>query len=122
VDGAECRQQLLDSIANRLGVSEALNVPGLFRIMSHEDIASVLASSMDIQQHTHRHNFSFDDKHAAEREIIDNREELAKTVPGTLTHFCYPSGEYTQNHAKWLKEWSVESATTCDVGLNTAET
>jgi len=122
LNGAECRQQLLDSIANRLEVSEALNVPGLFRIMSHEDIASVLASGMDIQLHTHRHNFPCNDKCAAEREIIDNREELMKTVSGTLLHFCYPSGEYTPNHAKWLKEWGIESATTCDVGLNTAET
>ncbi len=122
LNGAEYRQQLLDKIANRLGLPDALNVPGLFRIMNHEDVASVLAIGMDIQLHTHRHNFSFDDKNAAERELIDNREELMKTVPGTLVHFCYPSGEHTLNHAKWLRDWGVKSATTCDIGLNTADT
>src|SRR4029453_15669980 len=54
----------------------------------------------------------------APRELRDNRAVLEPLVGRALRHFCYPSGYFRPAHLPWLEEAQVESATTCDPGMN----
>ena len=36
-------------------------------------------------------------------------------------HFCYPSGQYVEQHARWLKDFGIRSATTTNFGLASPE-
>ena len=53
--------------------------------------------------------------------MASNREALRKIVGATPRHFCYPSGEYNEQHPEWLRRLGIVSATTCDPGLNGRE-
>jgi peptidoglycan/xylan/chitin deacetylase (PgdA/CDA1 family) len=93
-----------------------------FHLLRPADVAALDAEGIDIQLHTHRHQFSMDDFEQVRGEILDNRAALAKIVPGERRHFCYPSGEWRPHHGQWLERLGVVSATTCLPGLNDATT
>ena len=92
-----------------------------FTLMSPREIESAVKQGIDIQLHTHRHHLPVDPS-LIQREIADNRRILEPIVGRPLNHFCYPSGIHDPAHLEPLSKLDVESATTCEVGLNNSST
>lgn len=92
-----------------------------FDLMTEDEIRAMRRDGFDVQLHTHSHRMH---DFAAERlreEIARNRDALGRALgehPGTLTHFCYPSGVYDEKVFAVLREQGIRSATTTDFGLN----
>ena len=80
-------------------------------------------AGIDIQLHSHRHEWSVDDNRATvEAEITDNRRFLEQVISGPLEHFCYPSGIHGPHQGEWLAGLGLKSATTIEPGLNYPDT
>jgi peptidoglycan/xylan/chitin deacetylase (PgdA/CDA1 family) len=90
-------------------------------LMSLEQIREMHEAGIDIQLHTHRHQFPLREERA-KREIIDNRTALAEVVSRPMVHLAFPSGLWSEQSFRWLKAVGVQSAMTCEVGVNTWET
>jgi peptidoglycan/xylan/chitin deacetylase (PgdA/CDA1 family) len=88
----------------------------VFHIMSRDELKSLLLKGIDIQLHTHRHQFPPNE--CGTREIEDNRTVLEPLVGKPLRHFCYPSGMWSRKCWDILARAGIESATTCERGLN----
>lgn len=78
-------------------------------------------AGVDIQLHTHRHQFPLKEERAR-REIIDNRTALADVVARPMVHLAYPDGLCSEAAFEWLKTVGVQSAVTNEVGPNLPET
>jgi peptidoglycan/xylan/chitin deacetylase (PgdA/CDA1 family) len=91
-------------------------------LLSPAEIRQLYRSGMDIQLHTRRHRPSCSDKKRMKAELLENARDLHAILPRSYAHFCYPSGQWGQQHPEWLNEWGIASATTCDAGMNTAST
>ena len=110
-------------------LAAALDVPfheierqHLFEVMDEQQLRSLAAAGVDIQLHSHRHQWPLYDKEMVESEVAENRRFLQRVVSYPLEHFCYPSGVYGLHQAEWLAELGVKSATTIDPGLNYSHT
>jgi len=115
------RQQLL----HRLATALQLDVGDVFRndrfkLLNRQEIMKLKEFCVDVQLHTHRHYLPETRSEALAKEIADNRRLLESWTSKACTHFCYPSGVYTRDQPVWLAAHGIESATTCDVGLNDA--
>ena len=118
---ANGRARLLQALGEQLGVP--IDDPGdhsMFRLMSTKEVAQAAEAGIDIQLHTHRHQTCKDDRIALQREIEDNRTVLSDLARGELKHFCYPSGNFSEQQFDWLAGNGVVSATTCNPGINYA--
>jgi peptidoglycan/xylan/chitin deacetylase (PgdA/CDA1 family) len=116
------RSRLALELGRRLGVDYVqLAAERLFGLMTQDELRRIAAGGIDIQLHTHRHRMP-DDQAALLREIEDNRAVLRTATGAEARHFCYPSGVWSSAHWPWLREAGVESAMTCDPGLNEADT
>lgn len=112
---------LLAKIAGALSVDiAAMRENGMFKYVSDEQAQELDRNNIRLELHTHRHHFSADDKSLAQREILDNSAYISKLVTDKRTHFCYPSGGFAPQHAEWLNELGVTSATTTETGYCTA--
>lgn len=119
LSGAD-KDEVLSRVAERLRVDYA----GLLRrrflhVMSADEVARLPHDLIDVQLHTHRHRVPTE-RSAFEREIIDNRREIAAMTGRPLErakHFCYPSGVTQASFPGWLRSLGVVSATTCFPGL-----
>lgn len=114
-----------DRLAFLKEVAAAVDVPfseieqqGLFELLTPSEIRTLAEAGVDIQLHTHRHQWSLDDSAKVEQEIVENRNFLAPLVSGPLEHFCYPSGLYDAHQEGLLSRLGIKSATTLDPGLN----
>jgi peptidoglycan/xylan/chitin deacetylase (PgdA/CDA1 family) len=117
------RRRICQRLGQLLNVSyEDIERTRSFHLLRPTDVAALDADGIDIQLHTHRHQFSMDDFEQVRREVLDNRAALTKIVDGERRHFCYPSGEWRACHGPWLERLGVVSATTCLPGLNDANT
>ncbi len=117
------RQELCRKLAVALQVEYSfLEKTRILSILNSQEISQLDRDGFDIQLHTHRHNFSEEDENLAKREIQDNRTVLEGIVARSLKHFCYPSGIWFPHQWAWLTDVGVESATTCEVGLNDRST
>ena len=94
----------------------------LFRVMNEQQLSQLAAAGVDIQLHSHNHDWPLDDRRTVESEIIENRRFLARVVQHPLEHFCYPSGVHGLHQGEWLAALGVKSATTIEPGLNFADT
>jgi peptidoglycan/xylan/chitin deacetylase (PgdA/CDA1 family) len=90
-------------------------------VMSSDEVHKLAAEGVDIQLHTHRHRFP-EDEAGVLKELADNRAVLEPLVGRPLRHFCYPSGVWSAVALPWLAAAGVETATTCEAGLNYADT
>lgn len=88
----------------------------ILQLMTPREIAELARDGVDFQLHTHRHRTP-ENELLFRKEIRDNRDSLAKSLPHRCVHFCYPSGVHSPMFLPWLAEEDVVSATTCDVGL-----
>ncbi len=112
------RQALADRVAGALGVDLApLREGRWLSLASTEELRLAAREGLDVQLHTHRHRFPAA-RDLALRELRDNRAVLEPAAGRALRHFCYPSGYHRPAHLPWLEEAQVESATTCDPGMN----
>jgi peptidoglycan/xylan/chitin deacetylase (PgdA/CDA1 family) len=117
------RQRLLRPIALALGLEldEVLR-DGRFRLLARVEIQEASRRGLDIQLHTHTHHLPASEFEAMAREVRTNRAMIKELTGLEPRHFCYPSGEYAEQHAEWLKRLGIASATTCDPGLNSTHT
>ncbi|MGZ6163204.1 MAG: ATP-grasp domain-containing protein [Myxococcaceae bacterium] len=112
------RQALADRVAGALGVDLVpLREGRWLSLASTEELRLAAREGLDVQLHTHRHRFPAA-RDLALRELRDNRAVLEPAAGRALRHFCYPSGYHRRAHLPWLEEAQVESATTCDPGMN----
>jgi peptidoglycan/xylan/chitin deacetylase (PgdA/CDA1 family) len=117
----ELQVRMLQQIAERLGLeTAALTADKRFRLIAVEDIRTLAQSGIDTQLHTHDHFMP--------TEFTELREQLGKNAAYIRPyrdgepplHFCYPSGQHTDEHPLWLAKLGMVSATTCDPGMNHA--
>ena len=117
------RLDFLRELAEALGVSfDEIETQQLFQVMDDEQLRSLAAAGVDIQLHSHRHQWPLDDREMVESEIRENRRILQRVVANPLEHFCYPSGVFGLHQAEWLAGLGVKSATTIEPGLNYGDT
>ena len=117
------RLKFLKEMAEALDVSfDEIEQQKLFQVVNECQLRQLADAGVDIQLHSHRHQWPLDDRQEVEREIVENRKFLQRTVSHPLDHFCYPSGFYAEQQAEWLSELGVRSATTIKPGLNYVDT
>lgn len=113
------REALCDALGAALGVRHAGIVQQrLLHLMTPEELRAAAAQGADIELHTHRHRFPAADPAACAAEIADNRRAIETWTGRRAGHFCYPSGEWEPHHWPLLQAQGVQSATTCELGLN----
>jgi peptidoglycan/xylan/chitin deacetylase (PgdA/CDA1 family) len=115
------RTALLEKTAAQLGVDVGAIVRERFLHLMTPDEVRATGAVLDVQLHTHRHRFP-DDPLQARAEIEENRRVLAPLVDRPLVHFCYPSGFWSEALFPVLAAAGVETATTCEGGLNGPDT
>ncbi|HYJ86889.1 MAG TPA: polysaccharide deacetylase family protein [Pyrinomonadaceae bacterium] len=114
---AKDKDELAAKVAAQLNIDyEALIEKRLLHLMSPEEVKTLASEGVDIQLHTHRHRVP-SERSLFMREIDDNKQSIQEITGGVASHFCYPSGVYSQSFLPWLEEAGVVSATTCDVGF-----
>jgi peptidoglycan/xylan/chitin deacetylase (PgdA/CDA1 family) len=114
----EQRSSLARARAERLGIDyDSVARTRLFNLMTREEIRELAAGGLDVQAHTHRHQFP-EDEVVALREFADNRAVLEPLTGKRLEHFCYPSGFWSERHWPWLTAAGFKTATTCEPGFN----
>jgi peptidoglycan/xylan/chitin deacetylase (PgdA/CDA1 family) len=117
------RFNFLKETAEALEVSfDEIEQQQLFRVLDEQQLRHLAVAGVDIQLHSHRHEWPLDDREKVEREIVENRKFLERLVSHPLEHFCYPSGVYGPHQGEWLAALGVKSATTIEPGLNYADT
>jgi len=117
---AEEKDAMVATIAKQVGVDyDELLSKKILRLLKPEEVTRLAAQGVDVQLHTHRHRTPRD-RELFLREIDDNRRSIQAMTGACPTHFCYPSGNYDAAFLPWLKEAGIVSATTCDLGLATA--
>jgi SAM-dependent methyltransferase/peptidoglycan/xylan/chitin deacetylase (PgdA/CDA1 family) len=113
----------LREVANALDVSyDEIENQQLFLTLDERQLCQLAEAGVDIQLHSHRHEWPLDDRNTVEREIGENRRFLERLVSHQLEHFCYPSGVFGLHQGEWLAALGVRSATTIEPGLNYPET
>jgi peptidoglycan/xylan/chitin deacetylase (PgdA/CDA1 family) len=116
------RFRLLDVLGRATGVSLDWIVDSrCLSLLDAAELGRLSDFGIDIQLHTHRHRFPFEDE-ALTDEIVRNQEFLAACAGTHGKHLCYPSGHWHSDFWPVLRRCGVVSATTCDPGLNDAAT
>ena len=116
------RVELTRNLAERLGVDyDKIERSRALSMMNSDEIREASASGFDLQLHTHRHELPTDAARIAQ-EISENRAALEPLVGKRLEHLCYPSGIWSEKRFAALQAAGIQSATTCDAGLNTPRT
>lgn len=112
------RRALLARLARSLEQEAHLaQHPRLARLMTMDELAVAKNYGVDVQLHSHSHRMPVGNAAELRREIESNRAALAPIEPGSLEHFCYPSGVFDPTALSVLAELGIKSATTCEVGL-----
>ncbi len=93
----------------------------LFNLVTAEEIQELVAAGVDVQAHTHRHQFP-ENEAIVLREFADDRALLEPLTPRRLKHFCCPSGFWSERHWPWLTSAGFKTATTCEPAFNYPET
>jgi len=94
----------------------------ILSLLTIDEAKQLASNNINLQLHTHRHTFPTNDEFTAIKEIDDNREILRGIIDYPASHFCYPSGIWSQKQWHWLAQMNVQSATTCEPGLNDINT
>jgi len=90
----------------------------ILSLINDEELSILKQNKINIQLHTHTHAMP-DDKNALNKEIKKNRAKIDDHVDYKLIHFCYPSGQWSEDNFEILTECGILSGVTCDPGLNT---
>lgn len=88
----------------------------MFGLINAEELQVCIDHKVDIELHTHRHDFP-SEQNKADEEIKRNKKEVDSLLPIGMSHFCYPSGVWNKEHWKVLNDNEIKTATTCETGL-----
>jgi len=115
----ELQARALRQIAERLGLETAALAPDKrFRLIAVEDIPALAQLGVDTQLHTHDHFMPMEFTELREQ-LEQNAQHIRRYRDGEPPHhFCYPSGQHSDEHPLWLAQLGILSATTCDPGMN----
>lgn len=113
------QERMLRQIGERLGLETAsLTKDKRFRLIAVEDIRTLAQLGIDTQLHTHDH-FMPKEFPELQKQLELNSEYIRVYRDGEPPrHFCYPSGQHSDDHPPWLARLDIVSATTCDPGMN----
>jgi peptidoglycan/xylan/chitin deacetylase (PgdA/CDA1 family) len=118
----EGRGKLARALAERLHLNyDAIREERSLSLVTVSELRELNSAGVDIQLHTHRHRLP-DEEPIVRQEIADNRAVLEPIAGKPLGHLCYPSGIWSERSWAWLSDLRIQSATTCDPGLNFAST
>ncbi len=82
------------------------------RLMSQDDIKQWLDAGMSIGAHTKTHvNLNDCTKDVAWQQIYDCQETLTQLFGVKIDDFCYPYGQFAQQHIDYLKQLNFRTAT-----------
>lgn len=113
----EAKFKFLRSLGQILDVDyDDLNNSRILNLITRSEAHDLKKYGVEIQLHTHRHNFPTDFD-AATHELNKNKEKLGSLVPTDKLHFCYPSGDWSEDHWEILTKNNILTATTCDPKL-----
>lgn len=113
----EERIQLLRKLGVLLDVNyEEVNASRVMGLINSAELRQLLGMKVDIQMHTHRHDFPLDSV-LADYEMRKNREKVDPLLPEPMHHFCYPSGLWSESQWPQLESHGIATATTCVPGL-----
>jgi len=123
----ECTEKMRCTICKTLGVLleepyEKIVRSKILHLMTPDELRSLAVAKVDVELHTHRHNFPSNDLALAEKEIIDNQSVFKKCLMAESRHFCYPSGLWDKRQWPLLNSMHLKSSTTCVPGLNSHKT
>jgi peptidoglycan/xylan/chitin deacetylase (PgdA/CDA1 family) len=115
----ELQARVLRHIAERLDLeAAALTADKRFRLIALEDIRTLAQLGVDTQLHTHDHLMPMEFTELREQ-LEQNAQNIRRFRHGAPPrHFCYPSGQHSDEHLPWLAQLGILSATTCDPGMN----
>jgi peptidoglycan/xylan/chitin deacetylase (PgdA/CDA1 family) len=91
-----------------------------FDLARTSEISDAQRRGFELALHSHTHSLGDFSGERVSREIRDNRASLSRILdvaPDALTHFCWPSGEYTDEAVQTLQDVGITIATTCDPGI-----
>jgi peptidoglycan/xylan/chitin deacetylase (PgdA/CDA1 family) len=113
----------LEHLADLLEVPlEPLIQSRQFCIMSMSEAQDARLKGLDLQLHTHNHRSRDANGICLESEIAANRDRLVQLGAVNPTHFCYPSGDWSNDMHEALRRAGVVSATTTEIGMYSALT
>lgn len=111
------RCAITDKLGECLGVDyQEIVERRILSLINSQEAVEMEANGIDIQLHTHRHDFP-NYYSGASRELSDNKAAIEPILGRRLHHFCYPYGIWSREHWKALRDAGVKTATTCDPGL-----
>lgn len=85
------------------------------RLMNAHHLREWTALGMEVGAHTRSHvHLSHCDPLRARSEIADSRDELEQALGVPVRSFCYPYGEYRDEHVEMARAAGFETATTSD--------
>lgn len=124
---SHCDEQGRQNICHELGAClnvdyDAITKSRILSLLRPEELPLLQKLGIDIQLHTHRHSLPLDSEAECRREIRENKAFLEKALGQEKSHLCYPSGIWSKEQWPCLEAEGIESATTCEPGLNTADT
>jgi len=117
------RLEFLKEMASALAVSfDEIEAKQLFQMTDERELRELAAAGVDLQLHSHHHEWPLHERQKVEWEIVKNRACLTRVASHVLEHFCYPSGVHAPHQGEWLAALGVTSATTIEPGLNYPDT
>jgi peptidoglycan/xylan/chitin deacetylase (PgdA/CDA1 family) len=116
------KDDLLGGLARRLGIDyEDLCRKRVMHLIRPEEAKELADRGVDLQYHTHRHRV-YRSRERMFAELRDNQRRITSFTAREPRHFCYTGGFYLPEYPAYMKEYGMLSATTCKLGLCTAET
>lgn len=116
---AEEKDALVAKLARHLKLDyDALCAKRILHLLAPDEVRQLAAAGVDVQMHTHRHRSPLD-RALFQWEIEENRNSIQAMTGGSATHFCYPSGIFSDSFLPWLEGLNVVSATTCEPSFAT---
>lgn len=114
--GGREKDDLLAELAGRLGIDYGELCRNRVLHLVNPEEARAWAREADLELHTHRHRVSRD-KEMLYREIRQNITRLEAIIGGTRRHLAYPGGACIPEFSRWLSQFGLRSATSCQTGL-----
>lgn len=119
----EQRQVISQRLGELLQVDYAEIVESrILGLLRPDELSQLEQMGVDVQLHTHRHRLPPGDSLTCHAEVQENRAFIRNVLDSDKHHLCYPSGEWDDRLWSCLEKEGVQSATTCEPGLNTAKT
>ncbi|NOQ64023.1 MAG: polysaccharide deacetylase family protein [Methyloprofundus sp.] len=119
LDSSEKVEQFYKEFGNELAVDyENIKNLRFLSLLNESEVLALASTEINVQLHTHSHQFPQNNAAEASLEIKKNKQILEPLTEQPLVHFCYPAGKWSTSHWSILAKEGVKSATTCLPGLN----